>query len=189
VAATEPLLATRGEQVSTRELAVAAGVAEGTIFRVFPTKDALIDAVVEDAFDMTSLCVEIGRIDLTLDLEARLLQVAELLHGRLVRVFALFHTLMTRRAHPHALRGVREKQERERRLVQTAVAAVLAPDAPRLRVAPEEAATLLNAMLMSAAHPLVCGEATPHPRQIVQVLLHGILAPARSPDGSRGPAC
>src|SRR5215213_6628298 len=51
VEATIPLLVEHGESVTTRQIADAAGIAEGTIFRVFPDKDALIDAAVDAALD------------------------------------------------------------------------------------------------------------------------------------------
>jgi AcrR family transcriptional regulator len=44
-----PLLARHGQAVTTAEVARAAGVAEGTLFRVFPDKDSLIDACLERA--------------------------------------------------------------------------------------------------------------------------------------------
>src|SRR5437870_13782171 len=49
VDATLPLLLETGEMVTTRQIADAAGIAEGTIFRVFSDKDALIAAVGERA--------------------------------------------------------------------------------------------------------------------------------------------
>ena len=51
----------RGQHASDRR---GGGVAEGTIFRAFPTKDALIDAVLEDVFDVQRTCDELAAIDL-----------------------------------------------------------------------------------------------------------------------------
>ena len=45
------VLATRGLDVPVEELAHAAGVGVGTVYRNFPTKDALIAAVIEQAFE------------------------------------------------------------------------------------------------------------------------------------------
>ena len=51
VRALVPLLVERGGDVSTREIAQAAQIAEGTIFRVFPDKRSLMLAAAEEAIN------------------------------------------------------------------------------------------------------------------------------------------
>jgi AcrR family transcriptional regulator len=73
VAATLPLFLEQGVAVTTREIAQAAGIAEGTIFRVFEDKTALLDAVIEAALDPAPTEAAIRAIDPTLSFEDRLI--------------------------------------------------------------------------------------------------------------------
>src|SRR5437763_13525986 len=84
IEATIPLLLEHGEMVTTRQIADAAGIAEGTIFRAFPDKDALITAVVEAAFDTSSLDEALAAIDLTLPFDEAILLAVEVLQRRVV---------------------------------------------------------------------------------------------------------
>jgi AcrR family transcriptional regulator len=63
IVAVLPLIRERGFEVTTRELASAANVAEGTIFRVFRDKGALFRAVLAAAFDPAPVVTQLERID------------------------------------------------------------------------------------------------------------------------------
>lgn len=182
VAATEPLLLARGTDVSTREIAEAAGIAEGTLFRVFPTKEAVIEAVFAEVFAAAPGRAELARIDLTADLESRVADAAAVLQRRARRMFALIHATGYRRPGPPGRWGPNSP---DRALAIAAVAAVLEPDADRLRVPPEQAAAQLTALVMSLTHPMLsgsgfCAAAQDDPGEIARLLLYGIVAePAR----------
>ena len=133
IAATEPLLERFGRDVSTRQIAEAAGVAEGTIFRAFATKDELIDAVIKDSFDMYRTCDELAEIDRDLNLEDRLTAAVAILQERLRRVFALFGSLRLQGEKPDH-DSVRAKQQADNALVNNAIAALIKPDQDQLRL-------------------------------------------------------
>ena len=184
ISATEPLLERYGRDVSTRQIAEAAGVAEGTIFRAFATKDELIDAVVEEVFDEHSTRDAILAIDPDLPLHQRLVAAVTILQDRTRRVFALFHALRLRPgwagASPedrpgHEALHARRRHEQEQ--VELVLLELIGPDAASLRVPPLDAVTVLRANVFALTHPLLGDERLSHPERIVDLVLHGIARP------------
>ncbi len=93
VDAARDLIAARGTVPTTREIAEAAGVAEGTIFRVFETKDDLVDAVAASAFCPVLFRRGLLTVDIELPLRERLVALVTLLQHRFVDVFGLMAAL------------------------------------------------------------------------------------------------
>src|SRR5258708_33992603 len=72
VAATLPLLIEHGDRVTTKQIAGAAGIAEGTIFRAFGDKDAVSGAALESALDPAPLAAPFSAIPPGLTFETAL---------------------------------------------------------------------------------------------------------------------
>src|SRR4051812_32315233 len=80
IAATVPLLREHGLDVTTKQIAQAAGVAEGTIFGVFPDKSSLVNAALLHILDPPrGHEAPIGGIDPAADLRTRLCRAADAL--------------------------------------------------------------------------------------------------------------
>ena len=177
VRATAPLVERYGREVSTRQIAEAAGVAEGTIFRVFPSKEALIEAVIADAFDVGRTVAALEAVPPDDDLETRLVAAVDALQRRLRQVFGLFHALrLQREVRPdHAEHQARQRNDNAR--VDAALADLLAPDRYRLRLDPLEVAHLLRTMTFAMSHPILTDGGGADPAKIVDLVLHGVCAP------------
>ncbi len=88
-----PLIRERGRDISTREIADAAGVAEGTIFRAFGDKESIIQAAVDRFLDPEPLRAALRGIDPDEPTEDKVRQVIELLRERFTGVIGFMHAL------------------------------------------------------------------------------------------------
>lgn len=165
IAATEPLLAEIGQQVTTRQIAEAAGIAEGTIFRVFADKDELLAATYGAVLDRRSVDEAIAAIDTDLPLREQLMAATEAVRERLQYLWRLHANLS-----PH-LRSTNPRPLQ----VSEALVALLAAESDAFRVPPEEAARMVHAFTVATTHPLLVTEPRP-PDEIVTLLLEGIGA-------------
>jgi AcrR family transcriptional regulator len=178
VEATLPLLRAHGNAVTTKQIADACGVGEGTVFRAFPDKAAIIDAALATAFDPAPGLEQLGRIDPTLlPLGERLVAAVEVLQDRLRSVIGLM-TVLGRTAPQAATRRrvhdddqLREGQARILRAIED----LIAPDADALRVSPAQAARTVRMLTFAGTHPGVTDETPMSASEIVSILLHGVL--------------
>ncbi|WP_425307715.1 TetR/AcrR family transcriptional regulator [Ammonicoccus fulvus] len=177
VEATLPLLREKGLTISTAEIARAACVAEGTLFRVFETKSDIIDAVIEHVMDPAPTIETLTTIPAHEPLEARVRRVVELWHARVAEISVLMAALHAggESGHRHPSKSHHQHADHMSRLNE-AVAGVLAPDADRLRLGVNETASLLRSLAFATAHPLLSDRLVTDPATLVDLFLHGALA-------------
>jgi AcrR family transcriptional regulator len=178
VAAALPLFLEGGAGVTTREIAAAAGIAEGTIFRVFDDKPALIEAIVEAAFDPAPVEAALAGIDHSLPLEPRLAKAVDILIRRSEAIFQVTSALATMR---------RPEDRKSRKPPELhALVGLLAPDASRLRYPPEKAARLLRGLIFAGTSRMFSeGPSLTRP-DIVSMFLHGVSREGAEKQGGPG---
>ncbi|MER7479119.1 TetR/AcrR family transcriptional regulator [Streptomyces sp. NPDC126510] len=168
-----PLIAEYGAAVTTAKIARAAGIGEGTIFRVFADKDELLQACVAEALSPEHAVRELDAIDVSQPLPERLTEAADALQAHLARMGAVMGSLGHRGGkHPGAVRGAGRAESTAR--IRAALVELLEPDQAALRRPPEQIAALFFGLLF--VQPRTEDEPDLTPQELVEVFLHGALA-------------
>ncbi|GEK21198.1 TetR/AcrR family transcriptional regulator [Cellulomonas xylanilytica] len=194
--AVRPVLLQRGAAATSRELAEAAGVAEGTLFRVFTDKVTLVREAVLAAVDPADSVPELATIDRDLPLRDRVVAVLAQGLARVdesMRWMGLLHELSRLEPGPPAehreaaMRMWGTRQQAGTAAVNATIAWLLEPDADRLRLPLDEVIDLLTTVLMGATMRSVdarrrgLDSSPPDPERLADLVLHGVLS-----DGTEG---
>jgi AcrR family transcriptional regulator len=166
-----PLLLERGNAVTSREMAEAAGIAEGTIFRAFGDKETLVAAAVDRYLDPLVLRTALRSIDTDLSLDDKLRVIFGLLRDRFNGVIRMLSALGRHGPPPnrearHEFAGI--------------IGELLEQHRHELRIEPEQVAQFARVLAFAAAIPAF-GESIPFTTdELVDLFKHGVVLPPES---------
>jgi AcrR family transcriptional regulator len=170
-----PLFIEQGASLSTRQLADHLGIAEGTIFRAFGDKDALVRAAVRAFFDRAEAHLSTGIVDASLPLEEKVARLVKGARAHARGVFAMLSLLDPAEAGEYIARA-------RSGAFEAAIAKAFAPDAASLGVAPDRVAALLRIAVIAASAPPHHQHSALDDDELVQFTLYGIAGRPRGKD-------
>ena len=172
VEAVLPLLLEHGKDTTTRQIAAAAGIAEGTIFRVFASKDEIFEEALALAFDPQGFIADLASVDVGLPLRERLLVLTDLLQKRFLKIFPLMTAMaMAKPPERHRDRALHEWRDHMLDLM----VGLLEPDADQFRLPLDDVVRTLRLLTFSGSHPHISDQRLMTPDEIVDVVLYGTL--------------
>lgn len=161
-----PLLRERGREVTSRELAEAAGVAEGTIFRAFGDKESLLEAALVQLLDPEVFRDELRRIPRDLPLDDKLTAVIEAIRARFGEVFRVMTVFGLQGPPPVGQAGTDDWLAIVRDLLE--------PDATRLGVPIDTVAWYLRLVAFGASIEPFAHFRSFDSTELAGVVMHGV---------------
>lgn len=140
-----------GPELTTRMVAEAAGVAEGTLFRVFPTLTDLLGATYTEFLSHERLMARIASVELGDTLESKTLGCVRGIVDYFAHIHAVLPPPKHETAHSPNAACVRDAHKQRFADLRDWVVATVSPHRGELTVSPENYAHFLKALAMGMA--------------------------------------
>ncbi|WP_058234921.1 TetR/AcrR family transcriptional regulator [Devriesea agamarum] len=173
VEAAVELMRTHGRDITSRQIAQAAQVAEGTLFSVFASKEEILDCAIRSVLYDESRLEKIRQFDRTLPLRERLYELAEL---NAATILAHYDFLQACGIVPSLSTRDDDVKNAYMKCYIEAFTELVGEDRDQLDITLPQFQRLFDTCVYASVHPLVTGGDVTPARVVVDRLLDGVLA-------------
>ena len=174
-----PVMIEHGAAITSRQIAEAAGVAEGTVFRAFGDKETLLREAAEAYLDPAPVRAALGAIDRSLPLQAKVELVLRVLQDRFHGVISIMSAIGRTGEDWPQLRG---RPPQHGSGYSALVAEAIEPELALLNVPPEDVAPYIRLIAFATAIPAFTAEKPFERRELARLIVYGIAGDATAGD-------
>jgi AcrR family transcriptional regulator len=170
-----PLLAEHGRDLSSKQIAEAAGIAEGTIFRAFGDKETLIEAAIAKFLDPEPMRRKLRDIDPALPLDEKVERIITIMRARFGEIFRIMAMVGARR--PPAPKARHE--------FAGIIAEALEPELERLNWPAMPIAHIIRLVTFASSFPQLNEGVDLSSKELTRLVLYGIAGIPSTTEGSQ----